>query len=110
MKAHGLGRLVRKPELKQTTNSCVAEFTLAFNEFIGSGDDKKKKTSFLDCVAWDKGAEVIAERADQGDQMYVDATARQEKWTDKEGNPRSRVVFRVNEFRIVPKLNKDVDN
>jgi len=98
MTACGVGRLTRDPELKAIGDTCVCEFSLAVNEFRKVNGERKKFAHFFDCVIWDKAAEVIAEYCNKGDELEIRATPRQDKWQDKEGNNRSRIVFRIDEF------------
>lgn len=110
MKLLGVGRLVRDPELKQTENSCVSQFSMAVDEYRKINGERKKFTHFLDFVVWDKGAELICEYVRKGDQLEVLATPRQEKWNDKEtGAPRSKLVFRVDEFKFMDSRKSQVE-
>ena len=53
-----IGNMTKPADLKFTPNTglAVATFTLAINE--GWGD--KKKTNYINCVAWRKTAEALA--------------------------------------------------
>jgi single-strand DNA-binding protein len=64
-----IGNLTKQAELKFTpgTGIAVATFTLAINE--GWGD--KKKTTFINCVAWRKTAEALASYTDKGSKIAV---------------------------------------
>jgi single-strand DNA-binding protein len=102
--ATGIGRFVKDPVLEQVANTHVCKFTLAVEEFVRSkgATESKKYTNFFDFVAWDKAAELIAERKKKGDQLFFQATPRQDKWQDKEtGQNRSKIVFRLDEFRFI---------
>jgi single-strand DNA-binding protein len=107
MKGHTIGRLVKDPVLKPVNDTHVCEFTLAVNRYRGKGDDRKQDTHFFDCVAWDSGAEVIAKYCNKGDKIFVETLANQDKWEDKEtGGKRSKIVFRVTSFELLPKQTK----
>jgi len=103
MKAYGIGRFVSDPELKQYENTHVCNFTLAVNEYRKDREGNRKEyTNFFDFVIWDKAAELIKKYKVKGDQIFIkDATARQDKWVDNNGQNRSKVVFRVNDFEFV---------
>ena len=61
------GRLTRDPELKTTTSGKeVVEFTVAVDR-PGTRD----QTDFIDCVAWDKKAEFIAQYFQRGKRIEV---------------------------------------
>ena len=100
------GNFVRKPELKQVgdANTSVVNFTIAVNRVFNSRDgEKKKEVTYLDCEAWDSGAETIARNCNKGDYIIIYASVKNENWTDATtGNKRSRVKFRVDRFEFVP--------
>ena len=50
--------------------------------------------------AWDSGALTIHKLCSKGDMIAVNAVARQEKWNDSNGQPRQKVAFRVQNFRV----------
>jgi single-strand DNA-binding protein len=104
----GEGRLVADPELKDVGSTVVASFTLVCNEYRRVNDESVKEPHFFDFKAWDTGAKTIAEKAKKGDRVFFEARARQERWEDKTtGQKRSKVVFRLENFTIVPKLQSD---
>jgi single-strand DNA-binding protein len=103
MTLSGVGRFVRDPDMKAVNDTHVCEFSLAVNEFRKVGGERKKFAHFFDFVIWDKAAEVINEYCNKGDLIEVRATPRQDKWQDKDGNNRSRIVFRVDEFSFLPR-------
>lgn len=99
------GRFTRDPEMRQTQDSNVVNFTLAVDSEWG----RDKETSFFDYEAWGQTADTIVKFFKKGDLIQIrDSNARSEKWTDKEGNNRSRVRYRVNRF-LFPPVNKGRD-
>ena len=100
---HFLGNLTRDPELRETsTNAKVVNFGIAVNRsFKRKNGERTKEASFLECEAWDTGAEVIDEHFKKGDPIIIHASARTESWETNEGR-RSRIKFRVNKFEFVP--------
>lgn len=106
LKVYGLCRLVADPELKEIGETCVATFRVVINEYRKSKTDQGEFINtphFFECKLWDTGARRLVEKAKKGDQVIINAEPRQENWTDKEGNNRSKVVFRVSEFQVIPK-------
>lgn len=97
---NGLGRFVKDPELRNAGQTVVCDFTLASNEVIKGGADKKEIASFFSCVVWDKAAEVVAKYCKKGDKIFVRGTLRQDKW-EKDGQKREKVVLRVTDFEFV---------
>ena len=81
----------------------VANFTIAINDYRsrkGSDGEKntQKYTTFIDCEAWDSGAENIAKMFKKGDFISLQTELRQDTWEDDEGNKRSKHKLRVNKF------------
>lgn len=78
-----IGRLVRDPELRQTsTNKAVVSFTIA-NDY-GKSADGAKKTAFIDCYAWRNEAEFINKYFVKGDPIEVVGTLTTRTW-EKDG-------------------------
>ena len=94
-KAVVMGNLVRDPETKQTNSGhSVTSFTLAVN---GRNDD----VAYIDCTAWNKGGETIAQYLHKGDSLLVSGRLNQSRWQDKGGNNRSKIDVVVDEFAFI---------
>nr|DAX84932.1 MAG TPA: Single strand binding protein [Caudoviricetes sp.] len=94
-KAVVMGNLVCDPETKQTNSGhSVTSFTLAVN---GRNDD----VAYIDCTAWNKGGETIAQYLYKGDPLLVSGRLNQSRWQDKDGNNRSRIGVVVDEFAFI---------
>jgi single-strand DNA-binding protein len=107
MKTFGVGRFVRRPELREIGETCVCEFSLAVNEYRKVKGERKKYTNFFDFVIWDNAAKVIEKWCDKGDLLEFYATARQDKWVDKDTQTnRSKVIFRIDDFKLLPNSRK----
>ncbi len=106
LKLYGYGRFTADPVVKYTTdkNVAVCEFTLAWNEKRKVNDQLVENVHFLEFVIWDKAAELVGRDFKKGSPIFiVSATPRLDRWEDKEGNKRQRVLFRVDEFSYVPR-------
>jgi len=96
-----VGRLASDPVIKEVNNTHLVNFTLAIEEHRRDKDGtKRKRVDFLDFEAWDSGATTIEKYCSKGDQIAVIATARQQRWKDEGGSSRSRINFRVNNFKL----------
>ena len=89
------GRFTRDPEIK-VGGSTFTKFTLAVKD-----DYSKDKTHFVDCIAWASVAERIQRYFHKGDAVIVGGSLEQEKWTDKEGNQRSKLSVKVNQYWFI---------
>ncbi len=84
-----VGRLVKDPELRNLTEtSSVLNFSLALNRNYS----KEEKTDFIDCTAWNKTAELMAQYLGKGSLIGVDGKLQQNTFTDQQGNNRSQTV------------------
>tara|TARA_Y100000310_G_C20337776_1_gene648335 strand:+ start:277 stop:726 length:450 start_codon:yes stop_codon:yes gene_type:complete len=96
-----IGRLVKDPKLVELENTNLVTFTLAVTEYRREKDgEKKKTTNYFDFEAWDSGASTLGKLCRKGDIVDVVTSARNNSWTDKEGNKKFQTRFRVKEFKL----------
>ena len=108
---HLSGAFTRDPELKEISTGDrtpkVVNFVLAssrrFRKKDGTSDEE---TTFVNCEAWDSGADTIAKWFSKGDQIIINGSLKNERWEDKEGNKRSRDKVRVSSFEFPPRGKK----
>lgn len=78
-------RLCKDVELKQTPQgTAVCSFSVANDTGFG----EKKKTNFINVVAWSKTAEHIAKYFSKGSMILITGRLETRNWTDKDGNKR----------------------
>jgi len=100
-----MGRLTRDPETRYLpSGSQLAEFTLAVDNW-----KKDKPASFLDCVAFGKTADVVAQYFHKGNPVVVECGIEQQKWQAKDGSNRSKIVFKVDRVHFVDSGKRDED-
>ncbi|QAT48561.1 single-stranded DNA-binding protein [Caproiciproducens sp. NJN-50] len=99
------GRFIATPELRHTPNGIsVTSFSLAND--IGYGE--KKKTAFIDCVAWRGTAELICKWFQKGDMVIVQGFIQTRTYTDKDGNKRKAVEIVADAVHFAePKRDRD---
>ena len=73
------GRLTRDPEIKNVGQNILAKFTVAVNGF------KKDDTNFINCVAWNKTAELVEKHFFKGQQVGVTGRLQTGSYDDKDG-------------------------
>ena len=67
----GIGRLTREPNVKYTqSGKAYASFTLAIDRRRST--DGKQQADFIQCVAWEKTAEIISQYVSKGQKIAVD--------------------------------------
>ena len=78
-----MGRITNDLEVRQTQSGItVLSFTIALD------NGKDKPAYFIDCVAWKKSAEFIAEYFDKGRLIAIEGKMSTRAWEDKQGNKR----------------------
>ena len=98
-----LGNLTRTPEVRFIGDSEVAvcNFGIAVNERYTKRDGEEvEKTLFLDCEAWNKMGEVIAEYFVRGQQILVQGKLQLDSWENDEGEKRSKHKLNVQSFNF----------
>lgn len=97
-----IGRIVRDPELKSTQSGALyCRFSLAVNKTFTQNGEKKEDVSFIDCVAWQRLAEIINQYAKKGKQICVEGRLNQRSWTDDQGNNRSALSVVVESMQLL---------
>ena len=86
-----MGRLVRDPELRQTTTGkTVASFRIACDR--GRRDaNGQSQADFFDVTAWDKTAEFIAKYFTKGSLIAIDGRLQSRNYQDKSGSNRTAI-------------------
>lgn len=97
------GNLTRDPESRSIGSgdrvTKVANFTIAVNRhFTRANGEKDKETTYVDCEVWDSAAEYMAENCKKGDPLLVQGALKLDTWESPEGEKRSRLKVRVNNF------------
>jgi single-strand DNA-binding protein len=91
------GRLGNTPELKQTTGGHqVTTFSVA----VYNGKDKD--SIWVPVVAFNKVAEFIATYLQKGDPVEIAGKMRENKYTDRDGNTRSRLEVEARDASFPP--------
>ena len=99
-----MGNLTRDPETRTTTGGqSVTNFSLAVSRsWKGADGQQQEQTSFINCVAWGKPGEIIAQYVQKGRPLLVSGRLDQRSWDDKEsGQKRSTVEVVVEDFNFV---------
>ena len=98
-----MGNLTRDPELKQTPNNqSVAQIGIAMNrKFKDREGNMREETTFVDCEAWGRTAEVMAQYLSKGKPVFVDGRLKLDQWQDKDGNNRSKLKVVIENFQFI---------
>ena len=106
-----IGRLTRKPEIRENESGVKQTiFTLAVNRI-------KEGTDFINCVAWNKTAELIEKYMDKGRELGVEGRIQTNTYEDKEGNKKhitnvvvDNITFIGSKKEDAPKEENDIED
>jgi single-strand DNA-binding protein len=98
-----MGNLTRDVEVRTTpSGQSVANFSLAVSRsWKGQDGQQQEQTSFINCVAWGKPGEIIAQYVKKGDPLLVSGRLDQRSYDDKDGNKRQAVEVNVEDFNFI---------
>lgn len=94
-----IGRLTKDPDLRYTqSGTAVANFTLAVNRRYNPNGEQE--ADFINCVAWNKGAEFVAQYFYKGKQMALEGRLQVRSYDGDDGKRRwvTEVVVEQMEF------------
>lgn len=82
----GIGNLTRDPEMRYTQDGVAyTKFTIAINSSKKGGE-----AFFIECTAWEKLAETVAEYQRKGMKVCVTGELREDRWEDNDGTKRNK--------------------
>jgi len=97
-----IGRLVRDCELKYSnTGTAICNFSIAVSEYIGK--DREDYSNYFDCVIYGKRAESLNPYLKKGQQVGIDGRLHQNRWTNQEGENRSKIQIKVSDLELLGK-------
>lgn len=99
-----VGNLVADPEQRFMTNGdAVTNIRLATSESWKDKNtgEKKEISEFHRVVFYRKLAEIVAQFARKGGQIYLEGRIRTRKWTDKEGQERYTTEIEATEMQLL---------
>src|SRR5690554_6445137 len=77
-----VGRLTKDPMLRKTqTGKSVTSFTVAINRRFSQND----QADFVNCVAWEKTAEIVSQYARKGSLISLEGRIQSRSYDDKDG-------------------------
>lgn len=92
------GHLTRDVEIRHSaSNTPIGNFALAVNRKTPNGDE----TCFVDCTAFGKTAEVMAQHLRKGRNVMIEGRLALDQWEDQQGNKRSKHKVIVDTFQFV---------
>ena len=103
----GIGRLTKDPELNFAagTGTAVCRFSLAVTRPF-----KKDETDFINCIAFGKTGETIAQYLTKGRQLAVTGSIRTGSYDAKDGTKRYTTDIVVDSFEFIGNSNGNSNN
>jgi len=97
-----MGNLTRDPETRSTSSGqSVTSFSLAVNRtWRNAQGEQQEDVNFIDCTAWGKTGEIIAQYMQKGRSLLVSGRLTQSSW-EQDGKKRSKVEVTVEDFNFV---------
>ena len=97
-----IGRLTKDPELRYAAGSgtAVCRFTVAINRQF-----KKDETDFINCIAFNKQGEAIAQYVTKGRQLAVTGSIRTGSYDGQDGVKRYTTDILVESFEFIGNSN-----
>ncbi len=98
------GNMTRDPELASTpSGASVCKFGLAVNRTWNDRqtNERREESTFVDCTAWARQAEVINQYFSKGKPILVEGRLAFDSWTSPEGQKRSKLYVVVEKFEFV---------
>lgn len=103
-KAFVAGNITRDIEMRATPSGAqCANFSIAVNRSYKASDgSQQEQVSYLECVAWGRTGETIAQYMKKGSPILVTGRLDQRSWDDKNtGQKRSRTEITVEDFAFL---------
>lgn len=100
-----IGRLARDPELRYTqSGSAVTSFTLAVSRRFAN-QNGEREADFINCVAWQKSAEFVANYFKKGQSMAVEGRLQVRSYDGNDGQKRYVTEVVVDQVEFVGSKN-----
>jgi len=97
----GAGRLTRDPEISYTnTSKTIARFTVAISRPKSANGDRI--TDFINCTAWDKTAELIANYFQKGSGIIVEGQLNIDQVVADDGTKKTYTKINVARVHFPP--------
>lgn len=98
-----IGHITRDVTAKTIGESSLAEFGIAVNEkYKTKSGEQRENVLFIDCAAWGRTGEVIAQYFGKGKPILVEGKLKMDVWEDKNGGgKRSKISLTVDSFAFV---------
>jgi len=106
-----VGRLARDPELMYTqSGTAVCSFVLAVRNPFKQDEDGNYGADFINCVAWQTPAEMIAETHRKGDQLAITGRIQTRSYENNDGQTVWVTEVNVENVHFIKPKDENGDN
>lgn len=101
-----MGNITRDPEMRYLpSNMPVLSLGLAVNRrFKDAQGQDREETTFVDCTAFGKTAELINQYFHKGDPIFIEGRLKLDTWEDKQGGgKRSKLNVVIENLHFLPR-------
>ena len=101
---HAAGYLGRDPEVRTLdSGATVAKFSFASTETWRSKDgEKQERTTWFECQAWNKTAELVGKFFHKGDPIHVSGRYQVDEYEDNDGQQKRFHFIKVDRVEFLP--------
>ena len=97
-----IGHLTRDEEVSYTPGGmAVGKLSIAINRRVKKGQEWVDEANYFDVVIFGKQAENLQKFLTKGKQVGITGFLKQERWTDQNGQNRSRVTIVANDIQLL---------
>ncbi|MBK8396091.1 MAG: single-stranded DNA-binding protein [Leptospiraceae bacterium] len=90
-------RLTRDAECKTIGETNIANFSIAYS----TGFRDKKKSNYIDCVAFGKTADVVSKYTKKGSQIAIEGSLEQDSWDSQDGKKNYKTKIRIASLQLL---------
>lgn len=103
-----IGRTTKEIDLRRTTNgNAVVSFTLAVDNPFQKNEEGKNTTDFINCVAWNKTAEIMYQYVSKGQKIAIEGRIQTRNYEDKDGKRVYVTEVLVSNLEMLEYVKKD---
>jgi single-strand DNA-binding protein len=105
------GNMVREPQYRTTAKGTpLCTFSLASNRYLRQENGYEREVSFFDVETWAKLADQCNNLGKKGRGVRVVGRLKQDRWTDNDGKPRSRISIVAEHVEFRPDFKKETSH
>ena len=101
------GRLTRDPEMKYLdSGNAFGVWGMAINRYYNDNNgERQQETCFLDCKAFGRQAEIVANYVQKGNPLFVEGRLSFYQYETENGERRNKLSVIAERVQLLPKVN-----